>query len=60
MLTETICPTDLLKASVCPFLSQVALQFPDELLPDAVRVSTEIENETKAKTFILGDTSYGR
>lgn len=41
-------------------LLQVALQFPDELLPDAVRVSAEIENETKAKTYILGDTSYGR
>ncbi|RXN17345.1 diphthamide biosynthesis 2 [Labeo rohita] len=40
-------------------MEMVALQFPDELLPDAVRVSAEIENETKSKTFILGDTSYG-
>ncbi|XP_051960338.1 2-(3-amino-3-carboxypropyl)histidine synthase subunit 2-like [Xyrauchen texanus] len=38
---------------------KVALQFPDELLPVAVSVSVEIEKETKAKTFILGDTSYG-
>lgn len=38
---------------------KVALQFPDELLPDAVRVSAEIEDKTKAKTYILGDTSYG-
>lgn len=48
----------------CQFITsnqfkKVALQFPDELLPDAVRVSAEIEKETKAKTFILGDTSYG-
>lgn len=38
---------------------KVALQFPDELLSDAVQISAEIEKETKAKTFILGDTSYG-
>ncbi|XP_051572701.1 2-(3-amino-3-carboxypropyl)histidine synthase subunit 2-like [Myxocyprinus asiaticus] len=38
---------------------KVALQFPDELLSDAVPVSAEIEKETKAKTFVLGDTSYG-
>lgn len=42
------------------YSSQVALQFPDELLSDAVKISAEIEKETKAKTFILGDTSYGR
>ncbi|KAG1943229.1 2-(3-amino-3-carboxypropyl)histidine synthase subunit [Pimephales promelas] len=52
-------------AETCRFVTsnqftKVALQFPDELLPDAVRVSAEIENETKAKTYILGDTSYGR
>ncbi|XP_067294383.1 2-(3-amino-3-carboxypropyl)histidine synthase subunit 2 [Pseudorasbora parva] len=51
-------------AETCHFVTsnqfkKVALQFPDELLPDAVRVSVEIESETKAKTFILGDTSYG-
>lgn len=38
---------------------KVALQFPDDLLSDAVKISAEIEKETKAKTFILGDTSYG-
>ncbi|XP_043100522.1 2-(3-amino-3-carboxypropyl)histidine synthase subunit 2 isoform X2 [Puntigrus tetrazona] len=51
-------------AETCQFITsnqfkKVALQFPDELLPDAVRVSVEIEKETQAKTFILGDTSYG-
>ncbi|XP_077085359.1 2-(3-amino-3-carboxypropyl)histidine synthase subunit 2 [Siphateles boraxobius] len=51
-------------AETCDFVTsnqftKVALQFPDELLPDAVRVSAEIEHETKAKTYILGDTSYG-
>ncbi|KAM3860486.1 2-(3-amino-3-carboxypropyl)histidine synthase subunit 2 [Diretmus argenteus] len=48
----------------CDFISQhqfnkVALQFPDELLADAVAVSAAIEKETRAKTFVLGDTSYG-
>ncbi|XP_056611625.1 2-(3-amino-3-carboxypropyl)histidine synthase subunit 2 [Triplophysa dalaica] len=38
---------------------KVALQFPDDLLSDAVQISAEIEKETNAKTFILGDTSYG-
>lgn len=39
---------------------QVALQFPDELLADSVAIAQEIERNTKAKSFILGDTSYGR
>uniref|UniRef100_W5KIG8 2-(3-amino-3-carboxypropyl)histidine synthase subunit 2 n=1 Tax=Astyanax mexicanus TaxID=7994 RepID=W5KIG8_ASTMX len=38
---------------------KVALQFPDELLVDAVGVSAAIEKETNVKTYILGDTSYG-
>lgn len=40
--------------------SQVALQFPDELLVDSVAIAQEIEKNTKATTYILGDTSYGR
>lgn len=40
--------------------SQVALQFPDELLVDSVTVAQQIEENTNAKTYILGDTSYGR
>lgn len=40
--------------------SQVALQFPDELLVDSVAVAQQIEENTNAKTYILGDTSYGR
>lgn len=39
---------------------QVALQFPDELLVDSVAIAQEIEGNTKAKSYILGDTSYGR
>lgn len=39
---------------------QVALQFPDELLVDSVAIAQEIERNTKAKSYILGDTSYGR
>ncbi|XP_051998978.1 2-(3-amino-3-carboxypropyl)histidine synthase subunit 2-like [Xyrauchen texanus] len=35
---------------------KVTLQFPDKLLCDAVPVSAEIEKETKAKIFVLGDT----
>ncbi|KAK5850078.1 hypothetical protein PBY51_014359 [Eleginops maclovinus] len=48
----------------CDFISEhqfkkVALQFPDELLVDAVAVALEIERNSNAKPFILGDTSYG-
>lgn len=39
---------------------QVALQFPDELLVDSVAVAEEIQRNTNAKSYILGDTSYGR
>ncbi|XP_068199999.1 2-(3-amino-3-carboxypropyl)histidine synthase subunit 2 [Antennarius striatus] len=38
---------------------KVALQFPDELLVDSVAVADEIERNSGAKPFILGDTSYG-
>lgn len=48
----------------CEFISQhhfqkVALQFPDNLLVDSVGVAAEIEKNTKAKVYVLGDTSYG-
>ncbi|CAJ1081867.1 2-(3-amino-3-carboxypropyl)histidine synthase subunit 2 [Xyrichtys novacula] len=48
----------------CDFISErqykkVALQFPDELLVDSVAVAVEIEKNTKATAYILGDTSYG-
>ncbi|KAM4543679.1 2-(3-amino-3-carboxypropyl)histidine synthase subunit 2 [Fundulus diaphanus] len=48
----------------CAFISEhrfakVALQFPDELLVDSAAVAEEIERNSQAKTFILGDTSYG-
>ncbi|XP_041824486.1 2-(3-amino-3-carboxypropyl)histidine synthase subunit 2 isoform X2 [Melanotaenia boesemani] len=38
---------------------KVALQFPDELLVDAVAVAEELQRNTNVKTYILGDTSYG-
>lgn len=38
---------------------KVALQFPDELLVDSIPISAEIEKHSEAKTYILGDTSYG-
>ncbi|KAG9332962.1 hypothetical protein JZ751_013991 [Albula glossodonta] len=38
---------------------KVALQFPDELLVDSVQIASQIESETEAKVYILGDTSYG-
>ncbi|KAM4606775.1 2-(3-amino-3-carboxypropyl)histidine synthase subunit 2 [Polymixia lowei] len=49
---------------ICDFISQhhfkkVALQFSDELLVDSVSIAAEIERETQAKLYILGDTSYG-
>ncbi|KAM8823042.1 2-(3-amino-3-carboxypropyl)histidine synthase subunit 2 isoform 1-T2 [Spinachia spinachia] len=48
----------------CDFINEhqfekVALQFPDELLVDSVAVAAEIESNSNAKPFILGDTSYG-
>ncbi|XP_004449411.1 2-(3-amino-3-carboxypropyl)histidine synthase subunit 2 [Dasypus novemcinctus] len=38
---------------------RVALQFPDQLLGDAVAVATRLEKITGSKMFILGDTAYG-
>lgn len=48
----------------CDFITEnqfekVALQFPDELLVDSVAVAVAVERNCNAKTFILGDTSYG-
>ncbi|XP_074477247.1 2-(3-amino-3-carboxypropyl)histidine synthase subunit 2 [Sebastes fasciatus] len=48
----------------CDFISEhqfekVALQFPDELLVDSVAIAAEVERNTNARPFILGDTSYG-
>ncbi|KAM9713170.1 2-(3-amino-3-carboxypropyl)histidine synthase subunit 2 [Menidia menidia] len=48
----------------CEFIREhefgkVALQFPDDLLGDSVAIAREIEKKCNAKTFILGDTSYG-
>jgi diphthamide biosynthesis enzyme Dph1/Dph2-like protein len=39
---------------------QVALQFPDELLGDAVAVVEALRGMTNAMCFVLADTSYGR
>lgn len=38
---------------------RVALQFPDRLLGDAGVVAARLEESTKSKMFILGDTAYG-
>uniref|UniRef100_A0A8C5X4K1 2-(3-amino-3-carboxypropyl)histidine synthase subunit 2 n=1 Tax=Malurus cyaneus samueli TaxID=2593467 RepID=A0A8C5X4K1_9PASS len=38
---------------------KVALQFPDELLADAVEVAARIEAVTGAEMYVLGDTTYG-
>ncbi|MCI4377642.1 hypothetical protein PGIGA_G00205710 [Pangasianodon gigas] len=51
-------------SETCSFITsnnfkKVALQFPDELLVDSVAVSAALERETEAKTYILGDTTYG-
>lgn len=43
-----------------PCSHQVALQFPDELLADAVEVAGRMEAETGAEMYVLGDTTYGR
>ncbi|KAJ0022627.1 hypothetical protein NQD34_014761 [Periophthalmus magnuspinnatus] len=51
-------------SETCDFIikhsyKKVALQFPDNLLVDSVAVAADIERNTKAKVYILGDTSYG-
>nr|XP_047915235.1 2-(3-amino-3-carboxypropyl)histidine synthase subunit 2 [Anser cygnoides] len=38
---------------------KVALQFPDELLPDAAAVAARLEAESGAEVSVLGDTTYG-
>ncbi|XP_050399954.1 2-(3-amino-3-carboxypropyl)histidine synthase subunit 2 isoform X2 [Patella vulgata] len=38
---------------------KIALQFPDELLVNSVEVLEKLQNCTKQKLFVLGDTSYG-
>lgn len=48
----------------CDFITEhnfqkVALQFPDHLLVDSIAIAAKIEESTKAKAYILGDTSYG-
>lgn len=43
-----------------PAPRQVALQFPDELLADAVAVAAQMEAATGAEMYVLGDTTYGR
>ncbi|PVV00692.1 hypothetical protein BB560_004912, partial [Smittium megazygosporum] len=38
---------------------KVALQFPDELLIDSAFVSKYLQENSSAKTFVLGDTTFG-
>ncbi|XP_069128208.1 2-(3-amino-3-carboxypropyl)histidine synthase subunit 2-like [Argopecten irradians] len=40
-------------------LQRVALQFPDDLMCDAVSVTSVISKAVEGQVFILGDTSYG-
>ncbi|XP_030635991.1 2-(3-amino-3-carboxypropyl)histidine synthase subunit 2 [Chanos chanos] len=51
-------------SETCHFINsnefkKVALQFPDELLVDSIAVAAAIQRGSNAKTYILGDTSYG-
>ncbi|KNC98973.1 diphthamide biosynthesis protein 2 [Spizellomyces punctatus DAOM BR117] len=39
--------------------SKIALQFPDELLPDSAEVSTALKERTGKEIFILADTTFG-
>lgn len=54
-----------LSSPTSPFSCRVALQFPDELLPDADRVSWSLEEALTAAlrkpplVFVSGDTSHG-
>ncbi|KAG8538610.1 hypothetical protein GDO81_022340 [Engystomops pustulosus] len=40
-------------------VKKVALQFPDDLLVFSIPIARKLEEATGAKTYILGDTSYG-
>jgi len=40
--------------------SNVALQFPDDMLHDAASVAQMLQKDAEHKTYILADTSYGR
>ncbi|XP_060920849.1 2-(3-amino-3-carboxypropyl)histidine synthase subunit 2 isoform X1 [Labrus mixtus] len=67
--SKTNTPVDSLEETyqikeTCDFIrdrqcKKVALQFPDELLGDSVAVAVEIERNSEATAYILGDTSYG-
>ena len=50
----------LLTAFIIFLILQVALQFPDFLLPDAVELTLLLKGKTGRDVVILGDTSYGR
>ncbi|CAN9506487.1 unnamed protein product [Ophioblennius macclurei] len=66
---QTNTPVDKLEElyqikATCDFIldrqfAKIALQFPDELLGDSVAIADQISQNTNAKTYILGDTSYG-
>ncbi|CAG8442688.1 3358_t:CDS:2 [Funneliformis caledonium] len=47
------------KALIDGGFDKVALQFPDELLADSVKIATILREKVKKKIFILADTSYG-
>lgn len=53
-------PSASFPVCLIPCSHQVALQFPDELLADAVEVAGRMEAATGAETYVLGDTTYGR
>ncbi|KAL0122575.1 hypothetical protein PUN28_007344 [Cardiocondyla obscurior] len=40
-------------------LKQVCLQFPDNLLPDSVKIALRLEKNLGQKVYILGDTTCG-
>ena len=54
---------DRTTAAICDGgYKRVALQFPDRLLPEAGEVATQLGDRIKssgARTFVLGDTSFG-
>jgi len=46
---------------LCKYFWQVALQFPDHLLPHSVQIAITLSQQNEqCKIYILGDTSYGR
>lgn len=47
------------KISNIVYTKQIALQFPDSLLPQASQIASQLKTLTQASVFVLADTTFG-